>query len=125
MATTGNKNVIKTDSHMNSKLWKYTKQMRMAAFSSELAVLTHCLRDLIVPTDLWMLKNRQALAMWLKPTMKSVHIDLCHSNRDIASNLLAVRWMQQHLLRNPVPIWTNKLTALPCYNNNFCCSMWK
>jgi len=99
--------------------------MRMAAFSSELAVLTHCLRDLTVPADLWMLKSRQALAMWLKPTMKFVHIELWHSKREIASNLLAVRWMQHYLLRNPVPICANKLTALPCYNNNFCCSLWK
>ena len=52
--------------------------------------------------------------MWLKPTMKSVHIDLRHSNRDIAGNLLAVRWTQQHLLRNPVPICANKLTAWAC-----------
>ena len=91
----------------------------MAAFSSELAVLTHCLRDLIIPPDLWMLKSRQALAMWLKPTMKFVHIDLCHSKRD------TVRWTQQHLLRNPVPICTNKLTAWSCYKSNFCCSLWK
>jgi len=39
------------------------KQRRMAAYSSELAVLTYCLRDLTIPADLWMLKSRQALAM--------------------------------------------------------------
>jgi hypothetical protein len=72
------------------------------------------LRDPLVPANLWMMKRRRALAMWLKPTMKSVHIDLRHSNRDIAGNLLAVRWTQQHLLRNPVPICANKLTAWAC-----------
>ena len=97
----------------------------MAAFSSGLAVLTHCLRYLIILPDLWMLKSRQALTMWLKPTMKSVHIDICHSKRNIASNLLAVKWTQQHLLRNPVSICTNKLTAWSCYNSNFCYSLWK
>jgi hypothetical protein len=58
MASTGNKNIIKTKSYRNSKTRNTRKQRRMALFSSELAVLTHCLRDLTVPTNLWMFRSQ-------------------------------------------------------------------